>query len=241
MSAKDFKFVSPGVFIEEIDNSQVPKSPVAIGPLVVGRTRRGPAYQPVRVDSFSEFVTIFGNPVAGEEASDLWRDGKPTAPTFAAYAAQAWLKNSSPLTVIRLLGDQSPNAADTANGKAGWKLSDIDAETGGGAYGLFVLPSSSAVAETPTGTLAAVFIRQEVSSPFPEPLEGLKTLYQSHKARMAKLLVPQQGLPLLLLVIAESSHFKLTIAVKFSKKRPRLVLTEAPQTTLERLLILTLL
>lgn len=161
MSAKDFKFVSPGVFIEEIDNSQVPKSPVAIGPLVIGRTRRGPAYQPVRVDSFSEFVTIFGNPVAGEEASDLWRDGKPTAPTFAAYAAQAWLKNSSPLTVIRLLGDQSPNAADTANGKAGWKLSDIDAATGGGAYGLFLMPSSSDAAETPTGTLAAVFYTKE--------------------------------------------------------------------------------
>jgi len=63
MSAKDFKFVSPGVFIEEIDNSQVPKSPVAIGPLVIGRTRRGPAFQPVRVDYFSELVTIFGDPV----------------------------------------------------------------------------------------------------------------------------------------------------------------------------------
>ena len=111
MSAKDFKFVSPGVFIEEIDNSQLPKSPIAIGPLVIGRARRGPAYQPVRVDSFSEFVSIFGNPVAGDEASDVWRSGIPKAPTFAAYAAQAWLKNSSPLTFIRLLGDQSPDAA----------------------------------------------------------------------------------------------------------------------------------
>jgi phage tail sheath protein FI len=159
MSAKDFKFVSPGVFIEEIDNSQLPKSPVAIGPLVIGRTRRGPAYQPVRVDSFSEFVSIFGNPVAGEEASDLWRSGVPTAPTFAAYAAQAWLKNSSPLTVIRLLGDQSPDASDTDYGKAGWKLSDVNPETGGGAYGLFVLPSSSdnPATETVTGSLAAVF------------------------------------------------------------------------------------
>ena len=60
MSAKDFKFVSPGVFIEEIDNSQLPKSPIAIGPLVIGRSSKGPAYQPVRVDSFSEFVSIFG-------------------------------------------------------------------------------------------------------------------------------------------------------------------------------------
>ena len=164
MSAKDFKFVSPGVFIEEIDNSQVPKTPEAIGPLVIGRSRRGPAFQPVRVDSFSEFVTIFGNPVAGEEASDVWRGGMPTAPTFASYAAQAWLKNSSPLTFMRLLGDQSNDAEDTDAAKAGWKTSDIDASTGGGAYGLFVLPSSS-FARTPqasdgsavvTGSLAAI-------------------------------------------------------------------------------------
>jgi len=168
MSAKDFKFVSPGVFIEEIDNSQVPKLPIAIGPLVIGRARRGPAYQPVRVDSFSEFVTIFGNPVAGEESSDLWRSGVPSAPTFAAYAAQAWLKNSSPLTFIRLLGDQSPDydSSDTSGvSAAGWKISDLDTDVGGGAYGLFVFPSASTdqvgsygagTPETPTGCLAAI-------------------------------------------------------------------------------------
>jgi len=160
MSAKDFKFVSPGVFIEEIDNSQVPKLPVAIGPLVIGRSRRGPAFQPVRVDSFSEFVTIFGNPVAGEEASDLWRSGMPTAPTFAAYAAQAWLKNSSPLTFIRLLGDQSPDAEETDTAKAGWKLSNVDVATGGGAYGLFIIASGSDAPVggkyTVDGTLAAI-------------------------------------------------------------------------------------
>ena len=52
MSARDYKFVSPGVFIEEIDNSQVPAIPEAIGPLVIGRARRGPAYRPVKVSSF---------------------------------------------------------------------------------------------------------------------------------------------------------------------------------------------
>tara|TARA_R100000234_G_scaffold119993_1_gene104739 strand:+ start:4540 stop:7596 length:3057 start_codon:yes stop_codon:yes gene_type:complete len=160
MSAKDFKFVSPGVFIEEIDNSQVPKVPEAIGPLVIGRSRRGPAFQPVKVDSFSEFVTIFGNPIAGEEASDVWRGGIPTAPTFASYAAQAWLKNSSPLTFMRLLGDQSPDATSDTSGTstAGWKLSDIDVGSGGGAYGLFVIASSSLnpATQLPTGTLAAI-------------------------------------------------------------------------------------
>ena len=166
MSAKDFKFVSPGIHVEEIDNSQRPRDPVGDGPLIVGRTRRGPAFQPVRVDSFSEFVTIFGNPVAGEEASDVWRSGIPTAPTFAAYAAQAWLKNSSPVTIMRLLGDQSPDQDGTTYAKAGWRSAAVENKVGGGAYGLFLFNSGTAddghVAETAIpeavdGCLAAVF------------------------------------------------------------------------------------
>jgi hypothetical protein len=161
MSAKDFKFVSPGVFVEEIDNSQLPAIPEAIGPLVVGRSRRGPATQPVKVNSFSEFVTIFGNPVGGQEASDLWRSGFPSAPTFAAYAAQAWLKNNNSLTFYRLLGEQHPDA--TGAGLAGWESSTANTATGGGAYGLFLFNSGShatnaaAGKEAVEGTLAAIF------------------------------------------------------------------------------------
>ncbi len=51
MAVKSFKFVSPGVFINEIDNSFIPKSAEAIGPVVVGRATRGLAMQPVTVQS----------------------------------------------------------------------------------------------------------------------------------------------------------------------------------------------
>jgi len=171
MSAKNFKFVSPGVFIQEIDNSQLPQVSDAIGPVVIGRSRRGPAFLPTTVQSFSEFVTIFGDPVAGQEASDQWRSGVPKAPTFAAYAAQAWLKNNSPLTFIRLLGDQSSQAANSTTALAGWTAADTSRNsggttpgTGGGAYGLFLIESGSTggtlgAAGTPervNGTLAAV-------------------------------------------------------------------------------------
>jgi hypothetical protein len=162
MSARDYKFVSPGVHIEEIDNSQLPAAAQDIGPVVIGRARRGPAYRPVKLGSFSEFITMFGNPVAGQEASDVWRSGVPTAPTFAAYAAQAWLKNNNTLTFIRLLGDQSPDAdpADD-NATAGWKFTTpTDATEGGGAYGLFLVNSASAETDL-TGVLAAVFYSTE--------------------------------------------------------------------------------
>ena len=66
MSERRFKFVSPGVFIREIDNSQIPKTPADVGPVIIGRTQRGPGMRPIKVSSMSEFVEIFGNPIAGE-------------------------------------------------------------------------------------------------------------------------------------------------------------------------------
>lgn len=118
MSVKKFKFVSPGVFINEIDNSQLPATPVDVGPVVIGRFPRGPAMVPVQVDSFSDFITVFGEPQPGGQGGDVWRDGNKLAPTYGAYAAQAWLRNSSPLNVVRLLGTQDADA--TTAGEAGW-------------------------------------------------------------------------------------------------------------------------
>lgn len=158
MSTKKFKFVSPGVFISEIDNSQLPATFDKLGPVVIGRTERGPAMRPVRVDSFSEFIETFGNPIPGGQGGDLWRDGNYSSPTYAAYAAQAWLRNSGPCTVVRLLGVEDADAEDA--GKAGWQTTNTDATTSssdnGGAYGLFVIPSASA-GDAVTGTLAAVW------------------------------------------------------------------------------------
>ena len=143
MSVKKFRFVSPGIFINEIDNSQLPGTGGGIGPVVIGRAERGPGMRPVTVNSFSEFVEMFGNPIPGGEGGDLWRDGNRTAPTYAAYAAQAWLRNASPLTFIRLLGHQHDDA--TADGLAGYNILGEDSLGSGGtdgdessAYGLFI-------------------------------------------------------------------------------------------------------
>ena len=70
MSAKKFKFVSPGVFLNEIDNSILPREPSDIGPMIIGRSLRGPAMRPVTVDSFEEFVNIYGAPVPGGDGDD---------------------------------------------------------------------------------------------------------------------------------------------------------------------------
>ncbi len=154
MSAKKFKFVSPGVFLNEIDNSQLTKTSDSLGPVIIGRARRGPALRPVRVESFSEFVEIFGEPVAGGEGSDVWREGNgKLAPTYAAYAAQAYLRNASPINFVRLLGVQDSEAT-VDKGEAGWASSN--------AYALIVgqaTASATALADgdTAAGTVAAIF------------------------------------------------------------------------------------
>ena len=146
MSYKKFKFISPGIFINEIDNSQLPGLPTAIGPAVVGRLERGPALKPVQVNSFSDFIEVFGKPIAGGKGGDVFRYGNYTSPTYAAYAAQAWLRNNSPITMVRLLGQTHKDA--TSEGYAGWKTADSvgDSATGAnnnGAYGLFICESGS--------------------------------------------------------------------------------------------------
>ena len=153
MSVKNYRFVSPGVFVNEIDNSQLPASPAGIGPVIIGRSQKGPALRPTTVNSFEEFTSVFGLPAAGNAGGDVWREGNNTsAPTYGAYAAQAYLRNSSPLTYIRLLGDQTTadGGPATTAGKAGWDVTK--------AYGLVVFGSASTDYNyNVTGALAAIF------------------------------------------------------------------------------------
>ena len=176
MSVKKFKFISPGIFINEIDNSGIPDDSDALGPVIIGRAEKGPALRPVTVSSFSEFVEIFGAPVPGGLGGDVWREGNSSTPMYGTYAAQAWLRNSSPLTFVRLLGDQHTNAV--ASSYAGWETwlkgqfgtsAEIgtDRNANGGAYGLFLAASGSDDVSTGstgvTGSLAAVFYLTEGS------------------------------------------------------------------------------
>jgi hypothetical protein len=147
MAVDKFKFISPGIFIDEIDESGLTSLPERLGPLVIGRFKKGPSMRPVTVNSFKEFVQKFGTPSDGRPRGDVWRQGEMTAPTYAAYAAQAWLRNNTPCTIFRLLGEHPSNAdSSISTAQAGWKTDNNPATTigngtTGGAYGLFVFPN----------------------------------------------------------------------------------------------------
>ena len=165
MASSKYRFVSPGVQLRELDQSQVPDEPQVVGPVIIGRAQRGPSLRPVKVQNYSEYVQIFGEPSPGGQGADVWRDGgENLAPTYGMYAAQAWLSNSTPLTYIRLAGQANANAgATSAAGAAGWQVGGDS--TNGGSYGLFVIDSGSNGGREVTGTLAAVIYTETGFAP----------------------------------------------------------------------------
>ena len=158
--AKKFDFLSPGIDIREIDQSFIPAQPDALGPIIVGRTRKGPANKPVKVRNLDDFVSVFGLPIAGGNGAqgDVWREGNTTGPTYASYAAQAWLASEeSPVTMVRIAGEQHSQANPA--GYAGWNVgANAIAATGNNstAYGLFVCDEADSGTATAVTLAAAI-------------------------------------------------------------------------------------
>lgn len=167
---RKFDFISPGVLLSEIDESQLPAVVSDdVGPLIIGRALSGPAMKPIKVKTLDDFNTIFGKGISGKGGSDndVWREGNTLGPTYGIYAAQAHLASqTTPVTFVRLLGEAN-SAADSNAELAGWSVSTnanpnaLPTSTNT-AYGLFIIPSASyATADNiGSGSLAAVFYTQ---------------------------------------------------------------------------------
>jgi len=180
MSVKKFKFVSPGVFLSEVDNSQLPDTHPVVGPLVIGRTQFGPALKPVTVQSFSEFVETFGNPIGGQAGGDVWRTGNRQGPTYGVFAAQAYLRAGvGPVTMVRLLGKGNPNNTDTNDdpsqkGQAGWATTGDIAGGDGGSYALVLVASGTApIATAQNAYVAAIWYMEDGQIELSGALAGL--------------------------------------------------------------------
>lgn len=83
-------FRSPNFYQREIDlSARAPQGPVGTPAGVIGTANKGPAFVPVTVGNFDEFVSIFGN-----------LDPK----RFGPYAVNEFLKHKTSLTYMRVLG-----------------------------------------------------------------------------------------------------------------------------------------
>jgi phage tail sheath protein FI len=141
MPIKDYKFVSPGVQVKEIDRSVLAPTTTEIGPVIVGKFSKGPAFIPTIIQSKKELEDVFGAKITGEESvGDVWREGNSKlAPSYASIAAEAHLDaDVSAITVVRMLGAQHSEA--TVDGKAGWKVGSpaSSISSNAGAYALVV-------------------------------------------------------------------------------------------------------
>ena len=204
MSAKRFKFVSPGVFINEIDNSQLPNDSDRLGPVIIGRTERGPAMRPVTVKSQAEFIEMFGQPIPGGRSGDVWREGNYQSPTYASYAAMAYLRNNAPVTMVRLLGHEHENKTEGA-GNAGWSTS-VDA------YGLWLYDSASIDANNlpgVTGTLAAIWYFDKGAIALSGNLHTTAT--GAHAGYSAGAVDPIESTCMSILSVGDNREFKATI------------------------------
>lgn len=83
-------FRSPGFFDREIDKSQsTATGPTGVPAGVIGTSNKGPAFVPVTVASFPDFINVFGN---------------LNQRKFGPYAANEFLKHRNSLTFLRVLG-----------------------------------------------------------------------------------------------------------------------------------------
>ena len=166
--AVKFDFLSPGVLLREFDKSQIPAIKTADGLCIIGTAPQGPGNIPVKVRDFETFETLYGAPSPGRGQagdSDGYRSSSFTDVSYGMYAAQAWLKSTdSPVTFIRLIGEQHPSQSAGTGLQAGWKTTNTtpsaSLDSCGGAYGLFMFPSASNSTSI-TGTLAAIFYANE--------------------------------------------------------------------------------
>lgn len=109
------KFLSPGVFTRETDQSFLAQGVAGIGAAIVGRAEKGPAFVPIVLNDFNDFITIFG---------------KPDSTKTMGFAAKNYLKNSSALTVVRVLG-----SSDGTSVLSGYQVGGVTAICDSGSNG----------------------------------------------------------------------------------------------------------
>jgi hypothetical protein len=83
------RIISPGVFTNEKDLSFLQTGVGAIGAALIGPTVKGPAFVPVAVSSYTDFVAQFGS---------LYEQ------SYLPYTAKSYLNNAGGATIVRVLG-----------------------------------------------------------------------------------------------------------------------------------------
>ena len=93
-------FRSPGFFENEIDLAAKDVTPQGVPAGIIGTAEKGPAFVPVTLGGWPDFMTRFGS-LSPER--------------FGPYAVREWFKNKTALTYIRVLGAGSNQTSNDFN------------------------------------------------------------------------------------------------------------------------------
>lgn len=100
------QIISPGVFTNENDQSQVTSQPPVVGAAIIGPTAKGPVEIPTLVTSYSQFKQIFGGAVTS---------GSDTYNFFTGITAYNYFNNGgTSLLVARVVSGSYTSATSTA-------------------------------------------------------------------------------------------------------------------------------
>lgn len=86
--------ISPGVFTNENDLSFLPTGIASIGAAIIGPTKKGPAFIPTVISTYTDFVAEFG---------DLYEE------SYVPYTVRNYLRNAANVTVVRVLSNGGYN------------------------------------------------------------------------------------------------------------------------------------
>jgi hypothetical protein len=116
----ELTFRSPGVSTREIDlTGPTAAQPSGIPAAVVGTANRGPAFVPVTVATFQDFVAVFGE-----------TDGEK----FGPLAMREWLRNAGSAVYVRTLGAGDGRRRDATDGfvtRAGFVVGEEQVQADG--------------------------------------------------------------------------------------------------------------
>ena len=100
------QIISPGVFTNENDQSQVTSQPPVVGAAIIGPTAKGPVEIPTLVTSYSQFKQIFGGAITS---------GSDTYSFFTGITAYNYFNNGgTSLLVARVVSGSYTAATSTA-------------------------------------------------------------------------------------------------------------------------------
>ena len=120
------KIISPGVYTNEIDQSFLPATAGPIGAAIVGPTVKGPVLIPTVVNSYSEFVNLYGETI--ESGSDTFQ-------YLTSHTAKEYLRQGGPCTVVRVADyDAARATAIVPSGSSNTQIFTLEALGDGPAF-----------------------------------------------------------------------------------------------------------